>query len=156
MGDPGYHGCVQRTLQVGASSHALVQAEKQAGTKQDGDDPISRYASNFVRAENSGAVTQDNPGPFHGYNFRILTRPGKNAPGGAKSYISDGKMTGAFAFVAYPVDYRSSGVLTFIVDQNNVVYEKDLGPNTEKIARAMTRYNPGACGRIGKPQTPST
>jgi Protein of unknown function (DUF2950) len=65
-------------------------------------------------------------------------------PGEAKGHISDGKMTGGFAFVAYPVDYRSSGVLTFIVDQNNVVYEKDLGPNTEKVAKAMTRFNPGS------------
>jgi hypothetical protein len=126
------------------TSHALVQAEKQAGTRQEGDDPISRYASNFVGAENGGPATQDNPGPFHGYNFRILTRQGKNVPGEAKGYISDGKMTGGFAFVAYPVDYRSSGVLTFIVDQNNVVYEKDLGPNTEKVAKAMTRFNPGS------------
>jgi len=125
------------------TSHALVQAEKQAGTKQDEDDPISQYASNFVRVANGGPATQNNPGPFHGYYFRILTRQGKNAPGGAKSYVSEGKMSGGFAFVAYPVDYRSSGVLTFIVDQNNVVYEKDLGPNTEKVAKAMTRFNPG-------------
>jgi hypothetical protein len=125
------------------TSHALVQAEKQDETRLEGDDPSSRYASNFIREENGGPTTQNNPGPFYGYYFRILTRQGKNAPGGTKSDISDGKMTGGFAFVAYPADYRSSGVLTFIVDQNNVVYEKDLGPNTEKIAKEMTTYSPG-------------
>src|SRR2546427_5111808 len=124
------------------TSHALVQAEKQTGTKLGDDDPINQYASNFVHAENGGTATQNNnPGPFHGYYFRILTRQGK---GGAKHYISDGKMTGGFAFVAYPVEYRSSGVLTFIVDQNNVVYEKELGPHTQKVAKAMTGYNPGS------------
>ena len=126
------------------TSHALVQAQKQAGTKPADDDPIRRYASNFVAEGNGSPATQNNnPGAFHGYYFRILTRQGKNAPDGAKSYISDGKMTGGFAFVAYPIEYRSSGVLTFIVDQDNVVYEKDLGPNTDKVAKAMTRYNPG-------------
>jgi hypothetical protein len=118
------------------TSHALLPAEKQGETRLERDDPISRYASNFVREENGEPTKQSNPSPFHGYYFRILT-------GGATSYISDGRMTGGFAFVAYPADYRSSGVLTFIVDQNNVVYEKDLGPNTEKTAKAMTAYNPG-------------
>lgn len=125
------------------TSHALVQAEKQGETRLEGDDPSSQYASNFIREENGGPTTQNNPGPFYGYYFRILTRQGKNAPGGTKSHISDGKMTGGFAFVAYPADYRSSGVLTFIVDRNNVVYEKDLGPNTQKIAKEMTTYSPG-------------
>ena len=64
------------------------------------------------------------------------------APGGANSNLSGGKITGGFAIVAYPADYRSSGVLTFIVDQNNVVYEKDMGPNTDKLAKAITGFNP--------------
>jgi hypothetical protein len=80
------------------------------------------------------------PQPFHGYYFRILTGQTANAPGGARSYIVDGKMTGGFAFLAYPAEYRSSGVMTFIVDQDGIVYEKDLGPNTADIARNMTRY----------------
>ena len=80
--------------------------------------------------------------PFHGYYFRILTAQGKHAPGGAKNYISDGKMTGGFAFIAYPAQYRSSGVKTFIADSNGNVYEKDLGPDTAKIAGAMTGYDP--------------
>jgi hypothetical protein len=82
------------------------------------------------------------PVPFNGYFFRILKRQGKNAPGGAKSYIVNGKMLGGFAFIAYPAEYRSSGVMTFIVNESGVVYEKDLGPNTIGIATKMTDYNP--------------
>ncbi len=80
--------------------------------------------------------------PFNGYMFRILTSQGPHAPGGAKSYIVDGKMTAGFAFVAYPVDYRSSGVMTFIVDESGTIYEKNLGPDTTKLAQAMTVYDP--------------
>lgn len=80
--------------------------------------------------------------PFNGYMFRILTSQGSHAPGGAKNYVVDGKMTAGFAFVAYPVDYRSSGVMTFIVDQSGTIYEKDLGPETTKLAQAMTVYDP--------------
>jgi Protein of unknown function (DUF2950) len=82
------------------------------------------------------------PVPFNGYYFRILTAQGNNAEGGARSYIANGKMVGGFAFVAYPTVYRSSGVVTFIVNQNGILYQKDLGPNTEKIAGAMTEYDP--------------
>ena len=71
-----------------------------------------------------------------------VTRQGKNGPGGAKSYIVNGKMTGGFAFVAYPAEYRSSGVMTFIVNEDGVVYQKDLGRKTEVLAKAMTEYNP--------------
>jgi hypothetical protein len=80
--------------------------------------------------------------PFNGYMFRILTSQGPHAPGGAKNYIIDGKMSAGFAVVAYPVDYRSSGVMTFIVDESGTIYEKDLGPDTTKLAQAMTAYDP--------------
>ena len=82
------------------------------------------------------------PVPFNGYYFRILTAQGNNAEGGAKSYIAHGKMVGGFAFVAYPAVYRASGVVTFIVNQNGIIFQKDLGPNSEKIASAMTEYDP--------------
>ena len=82
------------------------------------------------------------PVPFNGYYFRILTAQGNNAEGGSKSYIVDSRMVGGFAFVAYPAVYRTSGVMTFIVNQNGIVYQKDLGPNTEKVASAMTEYDP--------------
>ena len=80
--------------------------------------------------------------PFNGYFFRILTSQGPHAPGGAKNYVVNGKMTAGFAFVAYPAEYRSSGVMTFIVNKSGVVFEKDLGPNTTRIAEAMTAYDP--------------
>jgi hypothetical protein len=80
--------------------------------------------------------------PFNGYFFRILTTQGTNAPGGAKNYIVDGKMTAGFAFVAYPAEYHSSGVKTFIVNRSGIIYEKDLGPDTSKLAEAMTAYDP--------------
>lgn len=87
----------------------------------------------------------DNPSgnaiPYRGYYFHILTKQGKNAPGGAKDYLTDGKMTG-FAFVAFPAAYRVSGVMTFVVGEDGVVYEKDLGKDTEKIAKDMKEYNP--------------
>jgi len=80
--------------------------------------------------------------PFHGYSFRMLDQQGPSAPGGAKSYIVDGKMTGGFAIVAYPAEYKSTGVMTFIVNQDGTVYEKDLGPKTTKLAEEMQAYNP--------------
>ena len=84
----------------------------------------------------------DAPQPFHGYYYRVLTGQGAKAKGGAKSYIVDGKMTGGFAFVAYPAEYRNSGVMTFLVDATGVVYEKDLGAKTADIVRQMKGYNP--------------
>jgi hypothetical protein len=84
------------------------------------------------------------PTPFRGYYFHILTRQGKNAPGGAKSYIVSGKMTEGFAFVAYPAEYKSSGVMTFIVNEDGVVYQKDLGKKTDVLAKAMKEYNPNS------------
>src|SRR5271166_3079398 len=84
----------------------------------------------------------DTPQPFHGYFYRMLTAQGANVKGGAKSYIVDGKMTGGFAFVAYPAEYRNSGVMTFIVNQDGTVYEKDLGPQTADLAKQMKAYNP--------------
>jgi len=83
------------------------------------------------------------PMPYRGYYFHILTAQGKGAPGGAKGYITDGKMTQGFAFVAFPAEYRSSGVMTFIVGADGVVYEKDLGKTTEAAAKAMKKYDPG-------------
>ena len=80
--------------------------------------------------------------PFNGYFFRILTSQGPHAPGGAKNYVVDGKMTAGFAFVAYPAEYRSSGVMTFIVSKSGDIYEKDLGPNTKHLAEVMTAYDP--------------
>jgi Protein of unknown function (DUF2950) len=80
--------------------------------------------------------------PFHGYVYRLLTRQGANAAGGAKDYIVNGAMTGGFAVVAYPISYRVTGVMTFIVNQDGQIYQKDSGADTEAAASAMTEYNP--------------
>lgn len=82
------------------------------------------------------------PRPFRGYYFRILTRQGPTAPGGAKDYVVDGQMTAGYALIAYPVEYGNSGVMTFIVNQDGVVREADLGPDTAKVAGAITEYDP--------------
>jgi Protein of unknown function (DUF2950) len=79
---------------------------------------------------------------YHGYHYKILKSQGKNARGGEYDYVVNGKMIGGFALVAYPDEYGNSGVMTFIVNQDGVVYEKDLGKETEKIARTMTKFDP--------------
>jgi hypothetical protein len=88
--------------------------------------------------------------PYRGYYFHVLTGQGKYALGGAKSYVVNGKMTGGFGFVAYPAEYRSTGVVTFIVDKLGVVYQKDLGKDTVDIGKAMTIYAPDATWRRAK------
>jgi hypothetical protein len=80
--------------------------------------------------------------PFHGYYFRILTKQGPAAPGGELDYVVNGKMIGGFALVAYPAEYRNSGVMTFTVNHAGTVFQKDLGPNTSKLAERMTAFNP--------------
>jgi hypothetical protein len=85
---------------------------------------------------------QDNPQPFHGYYFRILTEQGSHASGGAKNYIANGNMTGGFAFLAWPAEYRVTGVTTFLINQNGEVFQKDLGPQTADLAKAITSFDP--------------
>jgi Protein of unknown function (DUF2950) len=82
--------------------------------------------------------------PYHGYHYHLLTAQGPGAPGGAKSYLVDGALTGGFAAVAWPAQYRVSGVMTFIVGQDGVVYQKDLGSNTETTAKNLAVYDPDA------------
>jgi hypothetical protein len=84
----------------------------------------------------------DKPTPYHGYYYKILKGQGKNAPGGAFSYVINGHMVAGFALVAWPAEYGVSGVMTFVVNRNGTVYQKDLGPKTEGIVKAMTLYNP--------------
>jgi hypothetical protein len=90
---------------------------------------------------------QSQPSPLNGYYFKILTAQGSAAPGGAKSYVIKGEMTGGFALVAWPAQYDATGVMTFIVNQDGIVREKDLGPGTDATARKMTVYNPDASWR---------
>ncbi|HXB23076.1 MAG TPA: DUF2950 domain-containing protein [Candidatus Solibacter sp.] len=148
------------------ASHLLVLAEERYRATLHSDDSTSHYALRFVSDQNTqdglysdegspippflanagvgnGVPQENKQAPYAGYYFRILTQQGKNAPGGTQNYISNGKLTGGFAFVAYPAEYGQSGVMTFIVNQNNVVYQKDLGPRTPNVVQTMTRYNPG-------------
>jgi hypothetical protein len=85
----------------------------------------------------------DKPQPFNGYYFQILTKQGEKAPGGSKDYVVNGKMTGGFAILAYPAEYRNSGIMTFVAGTDGIVYQKDLGEKTAEIAATMAEYNPG-------------
>ncbi len=102
--------------------------------------PIGPLLASAAIDDHRDAADQK-PQPFQGYYFRILKAEGTRAHGSERSFIVDGKMTRGFAFLAYPAEYRSSGVMTFIVDQDGIVYEKDLGPKTAQIAKTLTRYD---------------
>jgi hypothetical protein len=104
--------------------------------------PLGPGAARAVAEGYTPRKPGDKPLPFHGYYYKILKAQGKNAPGGAYDYVVKGKMIGGFAMVAYPAEYGASGVMTFIVNHDGVVYEKDLGAETAKIASAMTKFDP--------------
>jgi hypothetical protein len=87
-------------------------------------------------------ILTDEPSPYHGYYFKILTRQGKHTPGGKYNYIINGHMIGGFALVAWPAEWANTGVMTFMVNQQGKVYQKNLGPKTASIAGAMTTYDP--------------
>src|SRR5208337_1648209 len=80
--------------------------------------------------------------PYHGYYFRILKSQGIKAPGGELDYIINGKMTAGFGLLAYPAKYGVTGIMTFVVNQQGIIYEKDLGPKTEDLAKSVTKYAP--------------
>jgi hypothetical protein len=105
------------------------------------DSPIGSLVAD-ASIEGYKRSSSSTPLPFHGYYYRVLTKQGKNAPGGAKNYVSDDKMTKGFAFLAYPAEYRLSGVTTFMVNQDGIIVQKDLGPETAKIAHQLTEFNP--------------
>jgi hypothetical protein len=109
------------------------------------DEPASPAGPFLAKAGGEGYEAPGLGGkeqPYHGYLYRILKAQGPAASGGAKSYLSDGKLTGGVALVAYPAQYKVSGVMTFIINQHGVVYQKDLGEKTLDLAGAMTEYNP--------------
>jgi hypothetical protein len=87
-------------------------------------------------------MLNDQIAPYHGYYFKILTRQGKHAPGGKYNYIINGRMVAGFALVAWPAEWSNTGVMTFIVNQQGKIFQKNLGPKTTKIARAITSYDP--------------
>ena len=114
--------------------------------------PLVAWAVARENAKSQGG----GPVPFRGYYFHTLKGQGKNGPGGAKSYLVGDKMTQGFAFVAFPAVYRSSGVMTFIVNEDGVVYQKDLGQKTYVLARAMKEYNPDASWQKAEEQQEQT
>lgn len=96
----------------------------------------------IAQATTQGYRTGAGRTPFHGYYFKILTKQGAAAPGGEMDYVVRGKMIGGFALVAYPAVYRNSGVMTFLVNHAGTVFQKDLGPDTARIAERMSSFNP--------------
>jgi hypothetical protein len=142
-------------LHDGSSVQQYAQKFRSTSGKQDGlywevkagEEPESPLGPLVAEAASEGYKHHSHhaaghPRPFHGYVYRLLTRQGAAAHGGAQDYIVDGKMTGGFALVAYPVRYRDSGVMTFVVNQDGQIYQKDLGPRTGQIASEMVEYNP--------------
>ena len=132
---------------VGANTYAqriVSQAGKKDGlywpTSQGEDaSPLGEFVA---EATTQGYRVGGGRTPFHGYYFRILTKQGPAAPGGELDYVVRGKMIGGFALVAYPAEYRNSGVMTFIVNHAGTVFQKDLGPDTAKLAERMSAFNP--------------
>jgi hypothetical protein len=107
-----------------------------------GADDSSPLGELVAKASSDGYRVGGGRAPFHGYYYKILTQQGSTAPGGAANYVVRGKMIGGFALVAYPAEYGNSGVMTFLVNHNGVVFEKDLGPHTARVAGQMTSFNP--------------
>ncbi len=121
--------------------HVLAQAKERSATDTTGADPISQYAQSLARggpanADNTAREAGKQSSPFHGYYFRMVT---ENTAAGSNNRVSGGRKTRALALVAYPADYRSSGVMTFVVTKNGVVYEKDLGSKTPTVAKDLER-----------------
>ena len=113
-------------------------------------EPESPLGSLFASAKAEGykGAEQGKAIPYHGYLFRILTAQGSHASGGAYGYVAKGRMMGGFAVVAYPAIWGASGVMTFLVNHDGVVYEKDLGPKTAAIVKAMTKFDPDDTWRV--------
>jgi hypothetical protein len=134
---------------AGLGPHAYAQRIVSSPGKRDGlywptaegGEP-SPFGDLAAKASAEGYKVGQTPIPYHGYFYRILKRQGGDAPGGAFDYVVKGKMIGGFALVAYPAEYGNSGIMTFIVNHDGVVFQKDLGPDTGKIARKIESFAP--------------
>ena len=136
-------------LHDGSSAYQFAQKFVSDDGKQNGlywkaaddqeESPLGPLAAE-ASADGYGGATQ--PSPFHGYFYRMLTKQGSHAQGGAKNYIVNGNMTAGYAILAYPAEYRNSGVMTLMINQDGTVYEKDLGPQTADLAKAITEFDP--------------
>jgi hypothetical protein len=102
----------------------------------------SPLGPHFARARMEGYAGSAKAAPYHGYYFRLLTAQGPAAAGGAYDYLAHGKMIGGFGLVAYPAQWDNSGVMTFVVNHDGVVFQKDLGPDTAAAAKAIKTFNP--------------
>lgn len=142
----GLHEYAQRVLSSEGKHNGLYWPASQ-GAEESPLGPLVAAAE----AQGYGSKSAEGQAPFHGYFYRILTRQGKSAPGGARNYRVNGHLTGGFALVAFPAKYGDSGVMTFVVNQDGIVFEKNLGPNTADIARHMTQYNPDQTWKIAQP-----
>jgi hypothetical protein len=117
--------------------------------------PESPLGPLVVNARVEGyAARSGEPEPFHGYLFRILTAQGADASGGAQDYVVGGRMIGGFGLIAVPADYDNSGIMTFIVNQDGVVFQKDLGPDTEAEAEKIEQFNPDSSWTKAETETP--
>jgi hypothetical protein len=133
----------------GAGAGVYAQSIVSEPGKKDGlywptaaGEPESPLGEFFAKASQQGYKSGEGRAPYQGYYYKILTMQGPAAPGGALNYVVNGKMIGGFALVAYPAEYRNSGVMTFMVSHQGAVFQKDLGPDTA-AAEAITAYNPG-------------
>jgi hypothetical protein len=106
------------------------------------ESPLAPLVQSAVEEGYPGQVEAGRPIPYEGYHYRILTAQGADAPGGAKSYLRDGKLVDGFALIAWPAAYAASGVMTFIVNQDGVVFQRDLGPETAARVRAVEAFDP--------------
>jgi hypothetical protein len=150
-------------------SRGFVEAQHEYALKKHGDSPVNQYAQKIIstpgkqdglawqnpdgtwdgpvgedvaRAIEHGYTDKQTAQPYHGYYFKVLKGQGPNAPLGQLDYVVNGAMIGGFALIAFPAEYKVTGVKTFIVNNTGVVYEKDLGPNTLEIAKKIERFDP--------------
>jgi hypothetical protein len=152
---------------------AYVDAQREYAARDWDGDGVKAYAAKGLstRGKRDGLYWASLPGepesplgpafadarpgqPYHGYAFRILTAQGPSAPGGAKSFVRNGRMSEGFALIAWPAKYDDTGVMTFIVNQDGVIYEKDLGPGTAAAAAAIRSFNPDSTWQKAVPPKP--
>ena len=139
----GYHDYARRFASSKGNKDGLFWPVQAGGTLSPLG-PLVAVAAREGYGKKAGSGKSDGkPVPYHGYRYRILTAQGKDAPGGAYSYLVRNKMIGGFAVVAYPAKYGVSGVMTFLVSYDGVVYQKNLGKTTETQAVGMQHFNPG-------------
>ena len=143
-----YFGHAERTTGIGVYATRLVSTPgHQDGlywpaTGAETASPLAQLVDGAQDSGLSGELDGDKPAQYEGYYFRVLEAQGLNADGGAKSYIQSGHMTGGFALIAWPAEFDSSGIMSFIVGPGGVVFQKDLGLSTRRIAAAVKTFDP--------------